>query len=98
MPRTADEIRGEIGALQRELAEAEDRPLTISEIREMTPDEVEEHWARVQPTLARITESEEPVTPLERLRRGFAQAADPAEVRASRRNLTNREEHDGGQD
>lgn len=103
MTLTADERRQRIRKLERELSELRregGEPLTLAEIREMTPEQVEEEWERVKPTLSRLNEQEEkpPTTPAEaraRASRRISRGLDPdaAAVRRRRRNLEE-ESHD----
>jgi len=83
-----------IRELEAELAELrgeEPRPMTLAEIRALSPEEVEVHWERVRSTILADRETEE-VTPMERLRRAYggAEGADAlatgAAVREARRN------------
>ena len=62
-----------IAALERELAElrgGESRPLTLEEIRALTPEQASEHWGEVQKFLAGARDGASDVEPygLERLR------------------------------
>jgi hypothetical protein len=80
------ELEAELEALRGE----EPRPMTLAEIRALSPEEVEVHWERVRRTI--LADQEGPVTPMERLRRAYggAEGADAlasgAAVREARRN------------
>lgn len=76
-----------IRELEAELADlkgVEPRPMTLAEIRALSPEEVEHHWERVKRTI--LADGEEAITPDERMRRGYAEAGSPAAVREARRN------------
>ena len=87
--KTVGELKAERRALDRQIAEAEGReppPLTLREIRQMTPEEARAEWERIRPTLAaapldgdRISRESAQAS----LRRGYEQS-DPQAIREAR--------------
>ena len=97
-----------IATLERELAELKaktDRPLTLAEIRKLSPEEAQARWEQVKRSLPAQERKEEddgePPSPRERIRRGLEADARARESGARTQDEINsylRHEREAGND